>query len=104
MQTTPRFVKAGSSNVILSNGAAFIHSLVLTSKSGAASLSVYASASSTVSSVTQNRLFMSVNPASGPRSINMDLGGSLWPTGITVSCNGVGAMAVLMVSNRTGGQ
>ena len=104
MEFTPRFVKGGSSNVILSNATAFLGTVVLTTKSGAASLSIYASASSTVSAVTQNRLFLSVNPASGPRTGSVEMGGSLWPTGITVSCNGVGAMAVVNMNNRIRGR
>ncbi len=100
MNVTPRFIKAGSSNVIISTTPAFIQSIVLSSKSGAASLSVYAAASSTVSAVTMNRLLVSVNPASGPRTAILELGGSLWPTGISVSCNGAGALAVLNISNR----
>jgi hypothetical protein len=101
VEGVPRFVKAGSSNVILASAPAFINSVVLTSKTGAASLSVYASASSTVSAVTQNRLLVSVNPASGPRTASLDLGGSLWPTGITVSCNGAGALAILNITFRS---
>ena len=101
MEGVPRFVKAGSSNVILSSSAAFINAVVLTAKSGACSLSVYASASSTVSSTTQNRLLVSVNPASGPRTAILNLGGCLWPTGITVSCNGAGAVAVLNLALRS---
>ena len=104
MEFTPRFVKAGNSNVILASERAFIGTVILSSKSGAASLSVYASASSTVSAVTMNRLLLSVNPGSGPRVVSADVGGSLWPTGVVVSCNGVGALAIINMSNRTRGQ
>lgn len=104
MEFTPRFVKAGTSNFILSSTPAFVGTVILCSKSGAASLSVYASASSTVSAVTQNRLLLSVNPASGPRVVSADVGGSLWPTGVTVSCNGAGALAIINMNDRTRGR
>lgn len=94
-------MKAGASNCLLSSAPAFVQSIVLTSKSGAASLSIYAAATSSgLSPSTMNRLLVSVNPASGPRTIALDLGGVLWPTGLAVSCSGAVAVAVVNVSNR----
>ncbi len=100
MQTTPRFVKPGSTQ-ILSDGPAFIQSVTLTAKTGGASLSLWASATSTINATLTNRLLIRAGGISSPATVNLDLGGSLWPTGITVSCGGVGARAVVFMNNRT---
>lgn len=105
MQTTPRFLKAGEGNRVLSTSSCFIQSVVLTAKTGACSLSLWNSGSTiTNATAANNRLWLRSGGVSSPATISMDLGGTLFGSGLAVTLNGVGARAVVFVSNQTRGQ
>lgn len=103
MQTTPRFLKSGESNRVVSSGSSFLTGLVLTSKTGAASLSLWHRGAGSVNVTLDNRLFVRAGGISSPATITI-MSETLWLSGITASLSGGGARATLFIADRTRGQ
>lgn len=101
MSSTPRFLRAGAGNQILSTGGCLISSIVLTVKNGPASLSLY-NASGTINATLHNRLwFRQPGPASGAgNTLHVYLGETLFSSGMVASLNGAGAIATVNMRNR----
>ena len=95
-RASPRFIKAGEGNRVIISSAAMLMGGILSANTGDASLSIYHSGS-TVSNVTSAVNKLDVFAKSGYSQKLPDFP-CMFPSGMSVSCNGGNARAVLWVS------